>query len=74
MLGKHHWGMWLVLGGLGIDLIDGLTTKAGAGGGALFGTGGPLAGINNAIPGNINLGELLAMVGATFLFAHHQKG
>ncbi len=60
-----HWPSWLIIGGLGLDLIDAFTTKAGATGGAVYGPGGFLASIDGKIP-SIHVGELAAMVGVAF--------
>lgn len=69
-----HWSMWFIVIGLGMDLLDTFTKKAGDTGGLLYGTNGPLAGVNNSIPGALNVGEAIASVGAVGLFLHHGKG
>lgn len=68
---KMHWAHWLILGGLGADLIDAVTTKPGATGGALYGAGAPLSFLNNQISkispvATLWPGEVLAMVGVIF--------
>lgn len=62
---KQHWALWLIIGGLSVDLIDVVTTKAGASGGMLYGDAGYLKGITY---GKLTAGEMAAMVGAAFLF------
>jgi len=57
--------LWLVIGGLAVDLIDALTTKPGAAGGVLYGTNGFLKGMSY---GKLTAGEIVAMIGAAFLF------
>lgn len=67
---KKHWALWLVIGGLGIDIVDALTTKtAGAGGLFYNSTDGIFKGVTG-LPGGLKLGELAASVGAGFLFMH----
>ena len=65
-LGKH-WAMWLVIIGLGADVLDAFTVKPGATGGVLYGSGGMLAGIQSKIPGKFTVGEFVAIIGALFL-------
>jgi hypothetical protein len=69
-----HWSMWFIVIGLGMDILDTFTNKGDGSGGILYGTNGPLAGINNSIPGHLNVGEAIAAVGAVGLFMHHGKG
>jgi hypothetical protein len=66
-----HWSSWLIVGGLGLDLIDAFTTKAGATGGAIYGPGGFLNSIDSQIP-SIHIGEIAAMVGVAVHLASHQ--
>ena len=69
-----RWEMWLILGGLGINLIDAFTTPAGGSGGTFYGPSGILASTNTMLPGNLKLGELMAMVGAgALLFTGQAK-
>lgn len=66
-----HWSFFLIVGGLGLDVLDTFTTRKGSDGGVIYGTGGLLAGLNNKLPGAINIGELLAIVGvASMIFKH----
>lgn len=64
MLSKKT-ALYLVVGGLALDVIDAFTTKAGTSGGALYGPTGPLAKLSY---GKFTAGELVAIVGAIFLF------
>ena len=66
-LGKH-WAMGLVIIGLGMDVLDTFTVKAGATGGVLYNsTTGVLKGIQSSIPGKFTVGEFIAIIGALFL-------
>lgn len=65
---KHHWSFWLIVGGLSMDLIDMVTTPSGQTGGVIYGPTGILASVNNSVPGAVNTGELIAMVGAALMF------
>lgn len=62
---SKHWALWLIVGGLGVDLIDTVTTKPGASGGILYGPTGYLKGMSY---GKLTVGEIAAMVGAAVLF------
>lgn len=74
------WSHWLVIIGLGIELIDGVTTPStgGNGGGIFFGP----TGILNKQLGSVNLAslpvvhmdvaEFAAVIGAACLFMHHK--
>jgi hypothetical protein len=75
---KMKWSHWLIIIGLGVELIDGLTTPAGSSGGIFFGSTGFL----NKQVGSVSLAsvpvlhmdvaEAAAIVGAAFLFMHHK--
>lgn len=75
---KYHWSSWLIIGGLGLDLIDALTSSAGSTGGIVYGTSGflnaldtsslPLIGANSSI----HIGEVLAMVGVAIHLVQRQ--
>lgn len=62
---SKHWALWLIVGGLSVDLIDTFTTPAGASGGVLYGPTGVLKGLSY---GKLTAGEIAAMVGAAVLF------
>lgn len=62
---NKHWALWLIIGGLAVDLVDVVTTKPGANGGVLYGDAGALKGITY---GKLTAGEMAAMIGAAFLF------
>lgn len=66
----RHWAYWAIVAGLGLDLIDCMTRKAGSTDGMIYGAGGLLASFNSSIPCNITPGEVLAMVGAAGLVFH----
>jgi len=66
------WSVWLVVGGLAVDLIDVLTTRQGDAGGFFYGPSGMLAGLNRMLPTGLRPGEAAAMVGAVFLVMHHR--
>jgi hypothetical protein len=57
--------IWLVIGGIGADLIDAFTTASGTSGGVLYGPNGYLKGMTF---GKFTLGEAVAAVGAGMLF------
>ena len=67
-----HWYFWMIVGGLGIDLIDAFTTKTGANppGGLFYGGSGFLSSLNLNLPGQLTPGEVIAMVGAAGLATH----
>jgi hypothetical protein len=62
---SKKWALWLVIGGLGVDLVDAFTTKSGSSGGFLYGPTGVLKGMSY---GKLTIGEIAAMVGAAILF------
>jgi hypothetical protein len=69
----NHWSVYLVVGGLALDVLDALTTKAGSDGGLVYGTGGFLRSVNQKLPGVMNLGEVLATVGAVGFVLKHGR-
>lgn len=62
---NKHFALWMVVGGLAVDLVDMLTTKKGETGGMLYGANGYLKGLSF---GKVTVGEGVAMVGAAILF------
>ena len=62
---NKNLAIWLVIGGIGADLIDMLTTAKGASGGVLYGPTGFLKGMTF---GKFTAGEAVAAVGAIILF------
>jgi hypothetical protein len=56
--------IWLVIGGIGVDLIDMITTAKGTSGGVFYGPNGYLKGLAF---GKFTAGEAVAAVGAGML-------
>ena len=59
----QHWAKYLVLGGIVVNLIDGLTTKAGDTGGVLYGPTGMLNAVNKMLPAGVRPGDAIAATG-----------
>lgn len=62
-----NWALWAVIGGLGIDVADALTAKAGTTGGIFYGPTGYLKSFNLALPGASTPGVAIAVIGAAGL-------
>lgn len=65
-MSRMHWATWLILGGLGLDLIDAFTAPSTGQPGKIYGAGGPLATFSGKLPYSISPGELLVMAGVGF--------